>query len=131
LNYKGQKNQSSDSILGDNVSYIKGMLICLAMMVSKSSFANMSANELVEYCKNKNLVSYDSIRCSYFIAGFSAGVVAGSLFIMRPKEQLSGSTLKNMFMKQMKEHPENGDKDVLGELMYVLIQSGKVTLRKK
>lgn len=100
----------------------------ISMLLSGHSFANTdmkvgSANTVMWFCEDRN-----SSICLSYMAGFTQGVMAG-LLLNPSQNRLSSFTLRDMFIKYMQDHPEQGDTDVFIVLAKVAIKANAVKWR--
>jgi len=89
----------------------------------------ITANMIMETCKGE----IASPECVAFMNGFSQGIVVGTFLSLGKAANgyfVGALTLKNMFVKHMEDHPEQGDSDVQMLLSRLLMDSGLMQLRK-
>lgn len=102
-------------------------LILLMIFVMPAYAEESSANLLFDLCKSQ--IWTDKDACNIYFMGFLAGAMAGNALDLK-NAPISPETVKYMFMKRMREHPEDGDVKESVFLARLLIDNGKAFLRK-
>lgn len=107
-------------------TFIFAILLIFSLITSVYA-TERTANTLYILCQSKNYT--DKYICSSYLNGYLDGLISGQIIFLDWNESVSEFTLKNMFLKQMSDHPENGDNDIASVLMHLFTSYGKAQVR--
>lgn len=103
-------------------------LISTSFLSSTVQAGTMTANRLDELCKSTNIIL--SHGCAVYVDGFIDGLNYGDLYqISSSQGNTTVLTVINIFLKEMRENPQNGDKEASEILANSLFKVKKIELR--